>query len=200
MNAGVVVVAGGEATRLPGKLALDAGGVPLVVRTYRNVASGRETFISCKATFAPEVDALLDAPLVVDRWPGRGPLAALVTTMSRMRSPFVFAVAADSPFVESAFLRALEHELRDGDEAVVPAHGEGSTRRLEPLAALYDRLAFLREGLAELRRGGGAMVAVVARLRTRTIALSDRLAVTNVNTREDYLRMREAIGKCTRPA
>ena len=41
----VIVLAGGEAKRLPGKLYLDAGDLPLLVRVYRNVSSGRPTMI-----------------------------------------------------------------------------------------------------------------------------------------------------------
>ena len=44
----VVILAGGEATRLPGKLALDVGDVPLLVRVYRNVSPERETWLSTK--------------------------------------------------------------------------------------------------------------------------------------------------------
>ena len=56
---GVLILAGGEATRLPNKLALDAGVVPMIVRVYRNVSPNRETFVSCKATFPREIDDLL---------------------------------------------------------------------------------------------------------------------------------------------
>ena len=64
---GVLILAGGEATRLPGKLALDAGDVPMVVRVYRNFADAagaplRETYVSCKGTLDPRVDALLPVP------------------------------------------------------------------------------------------------------------------------------------------
>ena len=38
LDLGVIVLAGGEATRLPGKLFLDAGDLPLLVRVYRNVS------------------------------------------------------------------------------------------------------------------------------------------------------------------
>jgi len=189
LRAGVVIVGGGEATRLPGKLALDAGGVPLVVRTYRNVSAARETFISCKGTFPAEVDKLLEAPLVVDRWPRRGPLAGLLTTMACMRSRRVFAVAGDAPFIDEAFLDALEHAWCAGDEAVVPAHGRGKASILQPLAALYDRLAFLREGFAELRDGGASVAAVARRLRARLLRVGNVEPLRSINTRADYERL-----------
>src|ERR1700691_1615049 len=75
---GVVILAGGGATRLPNKLELAAGGIPMLVRVYRNVSPGRKTYVSCAGGFSPEVDSMLDCPMVVDRWPGRGPLGGLV--------------------------------------------------------------------------------------------------------------------------
>ena len=163
MNAGVVLLAGGEATRLPDKLALDTGGVPLVVRTFRAVAVDREIVVSAKGTFPPAIDAMLDAPLVVDRRPKRGPLSGLVSAMTRLKSQFAFAVAADSPLIDADFLAMLEREHRAGDEAVVPfvPYADGRERP-EPLAALYDRFAFLPAACEELRTGRGSVIGVAA--------------------------------------
>jgi hypothetical protein len=105
---GILILAGGEATRLPGKLALAAGDVPLVARVYRNFARpGRETFLAASGTFAPELDALLPVPAVIDRWSRRGPLGGMLSTMARMRSRYVFAVAGDAPFVTPELLTLL---------------------------------------------------------------------------------------------
>jgi molybdopterin-guanine dinucleotide biosynthesis protein A len=188
-RAGVVILAGGEATRLPGKLALDVGGIPLILRVFRNLSSGRETFVSCKGTFAAETDALLDAALVVDRWSRRGPLAGVVSAMSRMASPLVFAAAGDAPFVTSSLIDALEAARRAGDEAVVPMHPDADgAERLEPLAALYDRVAVLREGGAMLRERRYSMHGLLSRLRVRRVRAGDALTFANVNTRASYER------------
>jgi molybdopterin-guanine dinucleotide biosynthesis protein A len=192
---GVLILAGGEATRLPGKLELAAGGLPMIVRVYRNVSAGRTTYISCKATFPPEIDRLLPAPMVVDRWSLRGPLAGLVTTMGQMRTRLVFAVAGDAPFVDAAFIDSLSAEWRDrDDEALVPVHPLGEKTQMEPLAALYDRHAFLREGIQVLRSGRGALRGVLDRLRTRTIEVRDPRIFTNVNTPGDYEVLRASWG------
>ena len=184
---GVVILAGGEATRLPGKLELAAGDVPMIVRVYRNVSPKRTTFISCRGGFAPEVDALLDCPMVVDRWERRGPLCGLLSTMLEMETALVFAVAGDAPFVDGAFIERLAAAWRPGDEAVVPAHEVAGKMRLEPLAALYDREAFVREG-QEVLHGAGSLLAVLDRLAVRRypVAGDDVKIFTNVNTPEDY--------------
>jgi molybdopterin-guanine dinucleotide biosynthesis protein A len=184
-DVGVVILGGGEATRLPGKLELAVGQAPLIVRVFRNVSLGRVTFISCKGTFGLEVDALLPCPMVVDRWARRGPLAGMLSTMLEMRSRYVFAVAGDAPFITSAFIDRLAARIRPGDQAVVPRHTGG----IEPLAAIYERTAFLRAGLKVLQSGQGALRLVIDALRTNYVDVGDDDAASlfaNINTAADY--------------
>lgn len=203
---GVCILAGGEATRLPGKLFLDAGDVPMLVRVYRNVSPGRETWISTKGALPAEIDAALDVPMVVDRWTRRGPLSGLLSTLSEMRTEWVFACAGDAPFVDAAFVDALAAHVADAAdladaavsdaapelEAVVPAH-DATGRRIEPLAALYRREAFLREGLPVLLAGEGALRLVIDRLRTKFVPVPNERALANVNTPQDYAALRPAL-------
>jgi molybdenum cofactor guanylyltransferase len=191
-RAGVCILAGGEATRLPGKLALEVGDVPMLVRVYRNVSPGRETWLSTKGPLPAEIAAHVDAPQVVDRWPLRGPLSGLLSTLSDMRTEWVFAVAGDAPFVDAAFVDRLEEFVGPQYDAIVPMHDEDA-KRIEPLAALYRRDAFLREGMPVLLGGEGKMRLVIDRLRTRFVPVKDERAFANVNTPADYAKIREAL-------
>jgi molybdopterin-guanine dinucleotide biosynthesis protein A len=190
---GVIILAGGEATRLPGKLALDAGNMPMLARVFHNVSAGRETTLSCKASLPYELDRFIEAPVVIDRWPLRGPLSGLISTMSELRSPFVFAVAGDAPFVDAAFIDRLEALLRPGDEAIVPYRTVGGKRQIEPLAAIYDREAFVREGLPVLLSGNGALRSVIDRLNARFVEIDDERVFANVNTPADYEAVRQVL-------
>jgi molybdopterin-guanine dinucleotide biosynthesis protein A len=190
---GVAVLAGGEATRFPGKLYLTAGDLPLVVRVYRNVCAGRETMISCKGALPYEIGLLIDAPAVIDRWPLRGPLSGLLSTMSELSTPWVFAVAGDAPFIESALIDMLATHIGDGDEAIVPCRTHDGQRQTEPLAALYLREAFLREGLPVLMTGNGSLRAVIERLATRFVEVTDERIFANVNTPQEYEAVRDAL-------
>lgn len=191
---GVVILAGGEASRLPGKLALFAGDVPMLVRVYRNVSAGRQTVVSCRGSLPPEIDMLLECPKIPDRWEVRGPLCGLLSAMEQLTTPLVFAVAGDAPFVDGAFIDRLSAAWQAGDEAVVPVHERADRKRFEPLAALYDRTAFLREGETTLR-GKASMHAVVERLRVRPYPIShdEEPIFTNVNTPADYAALSEAL-------
>ncbi len=185
----VVIVAGGNASRLPGKLALDAGGMPLLVRVYRNVARGRPTIIAAQ-DLAPELAAAIDAPVIGEIGPKRGPLGGLLAAFARVTTPWVFAVAGDAPFVDAAHIARLIAAREPGDEAVVPRHPSG---QVEPLAALYNVAAYVRAGTEELA-AGGALHKVAARLRTRYIEIDDPRIFTNVNTPAQYATLRGRVG------
>lgn len=164
------------------------GEVPLLVRVYRNVSPGRVTYISCKGTFSGELDAMLPCPMVVDRWPQRGPLGGLLSTMEAMQTPLVFAVAGDAPFIDAAFIDRLASVYETGDEAVVPVHARLGKAQREPLAAIYDRAAFLREGSRTLTHGDGSLHAALSRLAVREVPVDagDSRLFTNINTADDY--------------
>ncbi|MGP6156475.1 MAG: molybdenum cofactor guanylyltransferase [Vulcanimicrobiaceae bacterium] len=192
---GVLILGGGEATRLPGKLELEAGDLPMLARVVRNTAGGRETFVACRGGLSRELDLLVPATAVVDRWTRRGPLAGLLTTMSQMHASLVCAVAGDAPFVDAGFIETLVALLRKGDEAVVPTHQRDGKLQREPLAALYDRLAFLREGFPILRSGRGRLDLVIDRLRARFVEVADPRIFANVNTPADYAALRAQLGE-----
>lgn len=174
MNDAVCIVAGGNASRFPGKLVTECEGAPLLVRVYENLRGLCPVVVSANATFSPEIDAQIECPIVIDRWPQRGPLSGLLSVFGEISAERVYAVAADSPFIDRMTLQTLHAAWAPGDEAVV-AH---------PLCALYDRLAFLREGWPVLHGGSGAIKTVIARLRARRIALPS-VTLTNINTPAD---------------
>jgi molybdopterin-guanine dinucleotide biosynthesis protein A len=197
-DVGILILGGGEATRLPGKLALAAGDVPLIVRVYRNFAAlGNEICVASQRTFEPQLDALLPVPLVIDRWARRGPLAGTLSAFGQMRSRFVFAVAGDAPFVDAGVLRTLLAARRPGDEAVVPERRHEGEALREPLAALYDRLAFVKAALPVLRGGRGSLLLALEGLRTRFVPFPDGHIFTNVNTPRDYAALLARLGEPT---
>jgi glutamate-1-semialdehyde 2,1-aminomutase len=154
----------------------------------------RELILSVDEGFDRALGASLGVPLVIDRFPGRGPAAGLLSALPSLRARYVFVAAGDAPFVDAGLARTLAAALRDGDEAVVPRH-DGASGRIEPLAALYERAALERAIAAELAAGGAAMHAVVARLRTRFVDVGEGgETFANVNTPEDLARLREGEG------
>ncbi len=186
------MLAGGAATRLPGKLHERLNGASLLEHVVANLApAANEIVLSIDAHFDPAIARALGVRYVVDAMPGRGPLGGLLSALPSLHARYVFVVAGDAPFVDATFARRLAAERRDGDQAVVPRHG-ATGARIEPLAAFYERAALERAATAELATGKGAMHGAIARLQTRFVDVGDSGATfVNVNTPEDLARLRE---------
>jgi molybdopterin-guanine dinucleotide biosynthesis protein A len=184
MSAGIAIaiLAGGRATRLARKLERPIAGKPMLHVVYEHaLETGWPVYIVGSAPFLPDVPA--KARTIDDASPGGGPLQAFVAACETLVQPRVFALAADEPHVDAQLLADLASAWVDGDEAVVPQHEDGS----EPLAALYERVAVLREA-PDASAARGSMHALLARLRVRHVH-SQRSTFANVNTQADYDRL-----------
>ena len=154
----IVLLAGGQATRLPGKLALPVAGEPMLARVYRRLTErGHPCLVSSRAPLDPTLFSSIRANTVVDEYEDAGPLGGLVSAVAAVRTPLFFAAAGDLPDLDSTFIERLVVEYDrfahagDAPKAVVPAWPDG---KLEPLAALYDTAAFaLRAGKRWMRAG-----------------------------------------------
>jgi molybdenum cofactor guanylyltransferase len=173
----IVLLAGGEGRRFSDKLEACIEGEPLIVRCFRRLrAAGWPLYVAGKGSFPREVDAALEAPVLIDREPARGPLLAFISACAFVRAKRLFAVAADQPRLDAGVLRRIAESRKDGDDAVVPRHAGG----IEPLAALYERAAVLRASAALRRDGCTAMHDLVERISTRFV-LADAFCFYNVN-------------------
>jgi molybdopterin-guanine dinucleotide biosynthesis protein A len=181
----VVVLAGGRATRFPGKLEQCIGGKSMLERVIGNAReTGLPVYLSGSRAFSPAIAQRFNLPVLDDCWPGGGPLRALFSACGALACERVFALAGDEPLASARLFRTLDDAWQSGDEAVVPRHD----MRSEPLAAIYSRAAFLREGGALLARGDAAMRSLLERLRARFVSV-DGAYFTNVNAPEDLERV-----------
>jgi molybdopterin-guanine dinucleotide biosynthesis protein A len=188
----VVLLAGGAATRLPGKLGLPIAGEPMLARAYRRLTEGgRPCIVSARAPLEPRLAALIPAPVVLDEFDDAGPLGGLVSAAASVRTPLLFAAAGDLPQIGAAFVDALEDEYDrlctagDAPEALVPTWPSG---RSEPLAALYDARALARAGRLALHAGTRKVMTALDGLRLARYAVraEDEPALANVNSPADY--------------
>jgi len=185
----IVLLAGGEATRLRGKLFLDVGGIAMVARVHRNLSGRYPTYLACDALGAPDLRRILDAPIIVDRWMRRGPLSGILSAMDEIATHWVFVAPGDAPFLDASFVDRLAAYTVEEVEAIVPRRAVGGRSMIEPLVAIYSRSAFLREGLPLFAAGVGSPRPVIERLRTRYVDVHDELPFINVNTPQEYERI-----------
>ena len=176
-----VILAGGEASRLPGKLSMDVGGVPMLVRVYENVRSLGDVYVSAREP-APDVVRSLPCRIVYDRFAQSGPLAGLISAFEAIDAATVLAVAGDAPLFGGNAIAQLRDAWTEGSHAVVPIDRDG---RLHPLCALYDRPAFLQHAAGVLENSA-AVLDVVRLLRPTYVRLHDPEALRNINTPAEY--------------
>jgi len=188
----IVLLGGGESSRLPGKLALPVEGEPMLARVYRRLCSGgRPVVISVRAAPAPQTVAALPATVVYDAFPGAGPLVGLVSAAAVVKTPLMFAAAGDLPDMDDAFVAALEAEYDARSEqgqppqAIVSAWPSG---KIEPLASLYETRPFFEAGRRALLAGTLSVASAIDGLRVarRTIRAEEEVKLANVNTPADY--------------
>ncbi len=180
-----VVLAGGRSRRMgTDKASLWLGGTTLLARVLQRVQLCCHPVLVVASPEAPRGD--LGAPVVVDRWPGMGPLAGLEAGLRACPVPYAAVVACDLPFLQPALLRGLA-QCAQGFQAAVPY-----LARPHPLCAVYHRDA---AGVAEelLRSGGGPLQRLLDRLRVHyvpeeTLRVWDPglVSLFNVNTPADY--------------
>jgi molybdenum cofactor guanylyltransferase len=180
-DAAIVILAGGNATRFPGKLAYPIDGIPLLFHIVRNMrATPWPVYIATKGDSVPPMPANLGATMVIDEYPGAGPLAALLSACKTVDATRIFAIAGDAPRLDGTVLRELYDAWQDGDEAVVAQHGN----RIEPLAALYAKGSLEREGASVWREGNASMHGLIERLHARFVSFPSSYFL-NVNYPED---------------
>ncbi|RYZ41421.1 MAG: molybdenum cofactor guanylyltransferase [Myxococcaceae bacterium] len=184
----LAILAGGQGTRLGGmaKGLLTVEGRTVLERLMALGASFGDVMLVANA---PAPYARFGLRTVPDAVVGKGAPGGVHAALGAARTPWVFAVACDMPFVTRSVARVVL-EARADDVDAVCFEREG---RWEPLLAVYraELAARWGEALTEdpsLRR-------LLSRWRTRVLpeaalrAVDPRaLALANVNTPEDLER------------
>ncbi len=138
-----LVLAGGHSRRMGrDKTVLEFNGQTLLQRTVALLQTIFPSVLVSVRRFRQDVVA----PQVVDELPDAGPLAGLCAGLAKADTSWVFAVAADMPFLLPQVIQRLA-ESRDDVQAVVPVI-QGYP---QPLAAYYatSALPVLQAFLAE---------------------------------------------------
>jgi molybdopterin-guanine dinucleotide biosynthesis protein A len=173
------ILAGGASRRMgQDKALLEGSGGPLLGRLSRIVAAaaGGCTVVAPAGRYEG-----LGVPVLSDLWPGEGPLGGILTVLENTSALWNLIVAVDMPLLDAEFLARLLAEARQGREALVPAHPDGS---LEPLCAVYPSTAIT--GIRHFFAGGGRRVKdALCEIEYRTTPAPAGLLL-NVNTPEQW--------------
>jgi molybdopterin-guanine dinucleotide biosynthesis protein A len=181
----LLILAGGNSRRMGrDKATLAAGGRTLVEHLAERLSPVVDEVLVSVGRTTPVLGAF---PLVVDRFPGLGPLAGIHAGLLAARQPLVWVVACDLPDVEPA-LGPLLRQHASGVDAVVPRVGGEP----EGACALYRReLAAQVE--TNLRQGRRSIKELLAAINVHFLSADQVRAVDpglhsfqNLNTPAEY--------------
>jgi molybdopterin-guanine dinucleotide biosynthesis protein A len=139
INADAFILIGGRSSRFGRDKAIaELGGKTLAQRSFQTTTEALPnsgvTFVAAnEAQFS--IDAITaGGPFIFDLMPDRGPLGGLHAALAYARTPWIFVLACDYPFVTSELIRFLADKVSDNCGAVIPQQDDG---RLQPLCAFY---------------------------------------------------------------
>ena len=193
MFAGVtaVILAGGNSTRMKSnKALLPYSGELFIERIHRQLAALFPEVIV--VTNTPEHYQFLPCRTVTDFFSGMGSLAGIHAGLVHSRSPYIFAVACDMPYLNEPLIRRLVGNIH-GQDVVLPESDGG----LEPLHAVYGKgcLPAMEDSLS---RGKSRIVECLDWEKVTVVSKEEVAAVDpeyssfrNINTPEEYFRFRE---------
>lgn len=179
-----VILCGGRSSRMGrDKARLQWNGGELLDEIAGKLSVLGEVFLSAdkKSRFSGK-----PYPIIEDRYPDCGPLGGVCSALLVCRTPLLFVVPCDMPFVTGEVGRILQGRMGPDASVVVPAEADG---RIHPLCAVYRRDAAPML-LEQMQTGNFRMRDALSRLRTvyvpaDTLPLGSR-ALCNINTPEEY--------------
>ena len=169
--------AGGASRRMGTDKAL----LPWRGSTLVRYLAGELDFFSEKLLSAQQPSLLpgADWRLVPDLRPGCGPLGALESVLSAMRSDAALCVACDLPFFTRELGQAMLRAFREGADCLIC---RDETGRVHPVCAIYQR-RILPVVIERLQAGDFRMMHLLANLKTDYFPVT-AAQMQNANTPE----------------
>ena len=131
-----IILAGGRNQRLGrNKALLTIRGKSLIERVIERVKLVSSQTLIVTSQEQLDLSVPLEAKVLVDLYPGKGPLAGIYTGLLASSYLYSVVVACDMPFLNTKLLRYMI-ELSPDFDAVVPRLSEG---KVEPLHAVYSK-------------------------------------------------------------
>jgi molybdopterin-guanine dinucleotide biosynthesis protein A len=186
-----VILAGGKSSRMgSNKALLPYRGGRFIEAIHRQLAGLFDEVLV--VTNTPEQYDFLGCRMVPDIYRDMGALAGLHAGLTNSRTPHIFAVACDMPYLNDSLIRALVARRHQGD-VIIPESNDG----LEPLHALYCRSCLPAMETA-LNTGKRRLVSFFPEIRA-TIVPGDTIrfvdpaldSFRNINTPADYFELRD---------
>ena len=188
MKATLLVLAGGSSKRMGRPKAwLEVGHTILLRWVIDRLAPDFSEVLACFAE-PEQLEQPIPYRVVFDRKRSAGPMAGIEAGLAAARHDPVFVIACDMPYVTREIAIIAVAAARTCDAAVPRIDG-----RPEPVCAAYRKSA-LPVITAALDSGSRRAADVLAGMEVTWLEDIGADAVRSLNTPEDYLRFRTAVG------
>jgi molybdenum cofactor guanylyltransferase len=181
MRRAAYVLVGGRSSRMGrDKALLPYRGTTLAVHAAE---AARQTTASVTLVGPARLYGGLGFPVLEDRYPGKGPLGALLTVLESTEALWNLLLACDMPSVDGSLLASLFERAEDcGGDCLAPLSPGGQA---EALCAVYH--ARCREPVEALfQQGVRRMKQALEALHTVYCPMDDALCFENLNTPDDW--------------
>lgn len=186
-----VILAGGQSSRMGRDKAL----LPFGPGTLLEFLADAVSSIFCETLIVvneKQKCAGLDlggAGIYEDLFKNRGPLAGLYTGLSYAQHQASCVLTCDMPFLDEKVLREMASVWQEGYDVICLEDSEGIA---QPFPAIYLRSCkYLISLLLERREHSMKRLFEVATVKTFTLPQETKKVLMNMNTPEDYARVRK---------
>jgi len=188
-----IILAGGKSKRMgKDKRTLEINGKRFIDRVYSVFSEFCSQIIVSYSS--PEAQLDVKAEAVFDEVSNYGPVAGICSALKKAKYKVVALAPVDAPALTSEVYIKMLRKMGNYN-AVVPKNG----RFIEPLIAVYRREPLLESCTLSMKAGERSVHRVVYRMKNVNFVdiheiSPDLLSFENVNTPEDYLRLKNLLG------
>lgn len=186
MSVSCAILAGGQSKRMGrDKATMSVGDMRLVEHVYTKVRPIFDEIFMISSNH--DSIAGVDAPVFKDVLPHRSPLVGIISALLYSRTPYVFVVACDMPFLDQDLIRSMIGAIR-GEDIIIPKTPVG----YEALHAIYGR-SCLSPMLRLIDSGRFRVRDIFPYVNMQPFGVGTISFFTNVNTEEDLERVRKRL-------
>ncbi|MCQ2560204.1 MAG: molybdenum cofactor guanylyltransferase [Clostridia bacterium] len=124
--------------------------------------------------------------IILDQYPGCGPLSGIQAALSQVKTPYIFVAACDMPYIKTVQIQRLLNLIDDWDVILPYRNGHW-----EPLCGLYHQNC-LKPIEAVLQQKKYRVESFFPQVRVKQVLWEEQdLSLSNINTPQELAQMQQ---------